>query len=227
MSWPLPVAEGSPGQLQQTGNGGPPARRGEPELRQRLPQEAWGWQPALRKLPPTSCCYPRAPSWLKQSLKAGSCLPGQRGRLSINPFYFCSVLPNHFKFSLFQMWDIIVCTQIQCGFLSLKALPLGRSPSQLWPVQSLATTSPLPSPGVIQFTWPQNYLGCLTNLKSTILCASFSSIPENAYCLQASVFLMHYWAKHESQHVPFGISLEIHSGYRRWAVFVMWRATSY
>lgn len=51
--------------------------------------------------------------------------------------------------------------------------------------------------------------------------SNFSSIPENAYFLQDSVFLMRYWAKHESQHVQFAISLEIHSGYRRWPVFVM------
>ena len=114
---------------------------------------------------PSPWCYPRAVSWLKQSLKEGSCLPGWRGRLSINPFYFCSDLPNLFKFSLFKMWDIVVCIQTQCGFLSLKALPLSRSPFQLWPIQGLATVLRLPFPSVIQFTWPQNYLGSLTILK--------------------------------------------------------------
>lgn len=167
--WPFPAAEGSPGR-QERGDPGKPwgARgRGRHEASSLLPQSFF----------PSPCCYPRAPSWLKQSSKAGSCLPGQRGRLSINPFYFCSVLPNHFKFSLCKMWDIRVRIGTQCGFLSLKALPLGRFPSQLCPVQGLATTSP--SPSVIQFTRPQNHLGYPTTLKSTILCVSFASSPEN------------------------------------------------
>lgn len=106
-------------------------------------------QPLSKSSFPSPCCYERAPSGRKQSSKAGSCLPGQRGGLSIRPFYFCSVLPNHFKFSLFKMWDIIVHAEIQCGFLSPKALLLGRSPSHLWPIQALESTSPFPSPPII------------------------------------------------------------------------------
>lgn len=37
---------------------------------------------------PSPCCYQRAPSLLKPSMKAGSCLPGQRGVLSISSFLF-------------------------------------------------------------------------------------------------------------------------------------------
>lgn len=37
---------------------------------------------------PSPCCYQRAPSWLKPSMKAGSCLPGQRRVLSISSFLF-------------------------------------------------------------------------------------------------------------------------------------------
>lgn len=94
---------------------------------------------------PSPCCYPRALSWLKQSFKAGSCQPGQKGKLSAKPFHFGSALPNHFKFLLCKMWDIVVHIQIQCGFWNPMALPLGRSLSQLWPTQGLKRTFPLPS----------------------------------------------------------------------------------
>lgn len=47
----------------------------------------------------------------------GRKLPARtKGGLSISSFYFSSVLPNHFKFSLFKMWGIIVHTETQCGY---------------------------------------------------------------------------------------------------------------
>lgn len=133
---PLPTAESFPGWLWETGKGGPTARCGEPMLWQRVGSQL------SRTFFPSPCCYPRTQSWLKQ--KAGSCQSGQKGKLSAKAFYFGSVLPNHFEFSLCKMWDVVVHIQIQCGFWSLMAVPWDTSLSQLWPTQGL-TTLPLPS----------------------------------------------------------------------------------
>lgn len=88
MSWPLPMAAGSPGRLQQTGRGGPPARRGEPELRQRLPQEAWGWQPALRKLLPITLLLSKGTELIETELESRKLPARTKGEVVYKPFLF-------------------------------------------------------------------------------------------------------------------------------------------
>lgn len=193
----LPTAEGFPGWLWQTGKRGPPDRCGEPMLWQRLPLEARGRQKKkpqktfwLSKTFPSPCCYPRALSWLKQSLKTGSCQPGRKGKLSAKPFSFGSVLLNHFKFSLCKMWDIAVHIQIKRGLWSPMALPWDKIP---FPALANSRSQnkfcfSLP-PRVNPTHMTTTLFRVFCHLKCIVLPVRFSSIPDNIYFMQVSDFL--------------------------------------